>query len=263
MERKRGLLGHLFAWEPTLPLTLPPPTPSQKTGALPALIENDIGGEPVQTTGAKDLYQFLGVRDAFTSWIETRLREYPFQEGKDYCLDEFGNYHLSINMAKELSMVERTTKGTEARQYFIECEKKLRRGESAVDLNNPRVLRGLLANYSEKVEQLEHKVAQAAPAVEFHEAFVACEKLYGLQEASRAFNMKPNALPSLLRKRRKLFVQNGKNFPYSQYLDAGLFVVKLADPDNPRTSNTYITSKGMAWIGKNLLKLSSDTYGSF
>jgi anti-repressor protein len=263
MERKRGLLSHIFAREPTLPLAMPAPTAPQEAGVLPALIESEIGGESVQTTNARDLYQFLGVRDTFATWLWTRLNEYSFMEGKDYCLDEIGNYHLSIDMAKELSMVEKTPKGTEARHYFIECEKKLRRGDSAADLNNPRFLRGLLSNWVEKYEQVEHKLAQAAPAVEFHKAFVACEKLYGLQEASRAFGMKPNALPSLLRKRRKIFVQNGKNFPFAQFGEsgAGFFVVKLADPENPRSSNTYITSKGMAWIGKNLLKMPPESYG--
>jgi anti-repressor protein len=263
MDKRRGLLSHLFAREPTLPLAMPRHSPSpQETNALPALIDNDIGGEPVQTTNARDLYQFLGVRGAFSTWIETRLREYPFLEGTDYCIDEFGNYHISTNMAQQLSMVERTPKGTEARLYFIECEKKLRRGEPAADLNNPRVLRGLLLNFSEKVERLEHKVAEAAPAVEFHKAFVACDKYYGLQQASRVFGKKPNYLSSELRKRQKIFAQNGKNFPYAKYGEAGagFFVVRLADPDNPRTSNIYITSKGMHWIGKNLLKLDPDAY---
>ena len=96
--------------------------------------------ETVQTVDARQLHAFLGVSRDFTTWIKGRISEYGFVHGVDYLLTKSGGqvphqgglrsvtisvYHLTVDMAKELSMVEKTDKGREARRYFIECEKQL------------------------------------------------------------------------------------------------------------------------------------------
>jgi len=86
----------------------------------------------ISTCNARDLHQFLEVQTQFKDWIARRIEEYGFEEGKDFCsnLSESTGgrpakeYALSIDMAKELAMVERTEKGKQARQYFIECERQ-------------------------------------------------------------------------------------------------------------------------------------------
>lgn len=88
----------------------------------------------VQTVNARELHAFLEVGKDFSTWMVDRIRQYGFEQGTDYS-PELGNngqrgkprteYHLSLDMAKELSMVERNAKGRFARQYFIECEKRL------------------------------------------------------------------------------------------------------------------------------------------
>jgi phage anti-repressor protein len=90
---------------------------------------------------AKELYDFLfeGVEKPtpFSMWIKRRINEYEFTEGKDfvtYLLGSTGgrklkDYAVSIDMAKELSMAEKTKKGRQTRQYFIKCEKRLRKLE--------------------------------------------------------------------------------------------------------------------------------------
>lgn len=65
------------------------------------------------------------------------------------------DYHITLDMAKELSMVERNEKGKEARQYFILCEKRAKDNLDA--LRNPKTLRALLAEYSDKVLELQPK----------------------------------------------------------------------------------------------------------
>ena len=101
----------------------------------PIKIEQDtIGGELVQTVDARKLHRFLGVRRRFATWIAERIAEYGFIENQDFAsFSQIGEkprggrptieYHLTLDMAKELSMVERTDKGREARRYFIECER--------------------------------------------------------------------------------------------------------------------------------------------
>lgn len=91
-----------------------------------------IAGEALSTINARDLHRFLEVQTAFKDWIVRRIEEYGFEEGQDFCsiLSKSSggrpakDYHLSLDMAKELAMVEKTPKGREARRYFIECERR-------------------------------------------------------------------------------------------------------------------------------------------
>ena len=89
---------------------------------------------------ARELHQFLGVKRDFSTWIKDRIKKYGFEENVDYttapriggAVHKGGghnkiNYALTINMAKELSMVENNEQGRKARKYFIEAEQTLRK----------------------------------------------------------------------------------------------------------------------------------------
>ncbi|WP_375650153.1 antA/AntB antirepressor family protein [Bartonella sp. MU70NMGDW] len=99
------------------------------------ITEQTIDQETVQTVNARDLHTFLESKQDFSTWIKKRIIAYSFLERQDFIRFhkkmEANNaiaveYHLTLDMAKELSMVERNKKGRQARRYFIECEKKLR-----------------------------------------------------------------------------------------------------------------------------------------
>ena len=96
-----------------------------------------IDGELTQTVDARDLHAFLGVTTEHGKWIARRIESYDFIEGTDFvCSTEVASkgqgrgghnraiYHLTLDMAKQVSMVERTAKGREAREYFIACERR-------------------------------------------------------------------------------------------------------------------------------------------
>lgn len=89
-----------------------------------------------RAVNARELHAFLGVGKDFSSWIKERISKYGFVENQDFSsFTEIGErevgatvrkeYVLSLDMAKELSMVENNERGRQARKYFIECEKKL------------------------------------------------------------------------------------------------------------------------------------------
>lgn len=98
-------------------------------------VKNEVvGGESIQAVSARDLHLQLSVGKDFSNWIKDRINQYGFIENADYIrvANNGGGvnqgfqkieYFISLEMAKELSMVERTDKGKEARQYFIKCEK--------------------------------------------------------------------------------------------------------------------------------------------
>lgn len=94
-----------------------------------------IAGNQIRAVDARELHTFMEVGRVFASWITDRIEQGCFVEGKDYVLTvtKTGvrsnvvqkDYAISISMAKELSMLERNEQGKLARQYFIECEKRL------------------------------------------------------------------------------------------------------------------------------------------
>ncbi len=97
-------------------------------------INGENGGK--QVVSARELYKFLGIQTDFTDWCK-RMFDYGFENGRDYTIllknedkpvskSNPVDYALTIDTAKEISMLQRSDKGKQARQYFIEVEKKLR-----------------------------------------------------------------------------------------------------------------------------------------
>lgn len=115
-----------------------------------AIAINAFSGEinQQQTTliNARDLHAYLQVKTAFAHWILRRIEDFGFVKGEDFVIAEplakngnqsttrvggwFGeskiDYHITLDMAKELCMVERSEIGRAARRYFIEMEKEHR-----------------------------------------------------------------------------------------------------------------------------------------
>jgi anti-repressor protein len=104
---------------------------------LVPIFDGTISNESTLLCNARDLHKFLGVGKMFAHWIKERIAEYEFVENQDYILlANFGkqtsgrgghnrkDYHLTLDTAKELAMVERNEKGRQIRRYFIDCEKR-------------------------------------------------------------------------------------------------------------------------------------------
>ena len=86
-----------------------------------------------QTVSARELHEKLEIKTQFKDWFK-RMLEYAFEEGKDYrsfLSESTGGrpaveYYISIDMAKEICMIQRSDKGRMFRQYFIECERRVK-----------------------------------------------------------------------------------------------------------------------------------------
>ncbi len=104
-----------------------------------------------KAVSARELYEFLEVRTDFTDWCKRNNDYLDFQENINYIvflkneenLDSLGgrpskDYFYTIDAAKEISMLQRSEKGKEARKYFIECERQLKEQKLAVpNFSNP------------------------------------------------------------------------------------------------------------------------------
>ena len=100
------------------------------------VIQHQISNTQIDAVNAKALHSFLEVGKRYTTWISGRINQYKFKENQDFIISPNSGrnsgrgrpskeYIISLDMAKELSMVERTDKGREARRYFIDCERRL------------------------------------------------------------------------------------------------------------------------------------------
>lgn len=126
-----------------------------------------IGGIEINTVDARELHEFLEVGTRFDIWFDRRVKEYDFIINSDFCsflIESSGGrpsteYCITLDMAKELSMVENNEKGRDARKYFIQCEKRLK--EIAV----PQSYADALRAYANEIEMKELALKQRDEAI--------------------------------------------------------------------------------------------------
>ncbi|GDA01530.1 antirepressor [Escherichia coli] len=155
-----------------------------------------ISNETALLVNARDLHAFLDVGKRFASWIVERIAEYGFVENQDFMIisqvrEKIGrgrpakDYHLTLDTAKELAMVERNEKGRQVRRYFIECEKRLRQQETKVE----KVLSGFMPAIMEAIK-LEDKKEYSAPLKPGYRSLIHSPSgVLGLTENSLLMNL--------------------------------------------------------------------------
>lgn len=149
------------------------------------VLANMVNYENKQGTVLVDgrmLHEFLGVKRVFRAWMPQMI-EYGFEENIDYFVcrpnldsEQRGGqnkkeYALTLDMAKEICMIQRSDKGRQARKYFIECEKKLREVEQEKqsvyaklpDFTNPVEAARAWADAEEGRQLAEARVQELAP----------------------------------------------------------------------------------------------------
>lgn len=250
-----------------------------------------INGESIQTINARELHAFLESGIRFNDWIKKRISEYGFIEGIDYVRHElaagvkmsdssdgmgglinaqknvalestgcknFGQqgrieYAVTLDMAKELSMVERNEKGKQARQYFIECERRAKTaGFSLPDFTDPEIAARAWADQFAAKRLAERQLEEARPKVEFHDAVADSVNRQTMQQIAKELNVGPNKLFDFLRKEEVLM---DDNLPYQRYIDAGYFRVIMRQYTDQKgeeriSSRTFVTGKGAIYIQK-------------
>lgn len=178
-----------------------------------------------QTVSARDLWEFLDrPYTKFTMWFN-QYKEYGFVENIDYRAMSVnfytaqGNqstrtdYEITVDMGKELAMLQKTEKGKMARQYFIELEKKWNSPESvmarALKMADIRMI-----EYKENVMQLEGKIEQDKPKVLFAEAVENSDDVILVKEMAliltqQGFRIGQNQLFQYLRDKEFLCKKKG------------------------------------------------------
>ena len=133
--------------------------------ALIPVFTGTISNASVQLCDARNLHTFMQVKRDFSNWIKGRIRKFGFEVDVDYLVAKSGenlngrptvDYHLTLDMAKELSMVENNEMGRQARRYFIECEK--------AQLQQPAALPTPDQPSADQIESIELHVRSAMQA---------------------------------------------------------------------------------------------------
>lgn len=227
--------------------------------ALIKIGSKEVGGSLVQTVNARDLHQFLCVGTAYNHWITRRISEFGFVQDIDFAVsflttDEGGTgrveHFLSLDMAKELSMVERNDKGKQARQYFIECERRALQAPQA-QFSIPKTLSEALrlaADQAETIERQAAQIEQQKPAVEFVERYTEADGSKGFREVCKLLKANEAHFRQFLLDTRIMYRLGGRLMPFAQHLEAGRFtVITGLNGENAYTTAKF-TSKGITWV---------------
>ena len=223
-----------------------------------------------QVVSARHLHSFLEVATDFKDWMP-RMLEYGFEEGKDFSTflsESTGGrpskeYIISLDTAKEISMIQRTDKGRQARKYFIECERIIK--ENIIKprthlevLDSERAL--LLQNieFEKQLEEQRNKIEQDKPKVVFAESVIGSSNSILIRQFAKDlcddnFEIGQNRLFEWFRENKYL---NDQNEPFQQFVSQGLFeVITRAIGSGTETftsKTTKITGKGSVYFANKI-----------
>lgn len=227
----------------------------------------------MQAVSARELHTFLGLTERFSYWFD-RMKQYGFMEGVDYqgckvyntlANQELTDYALSLDCAKEISMLQRNERGKQARLYFIEVDKRFRQGvQSQLPQTFAQALR-LAAEQSEQLEAQKQLIATQAPKALFADAVVTSRQSCLIGELAKILRQNgieigQNRLFTWLRNNNYL-CQYGEryNLPTQRAMDQLLFEVKKTSISRPDgtvlvTSTPKVTGHGQIYFVNKFIK---------
>ena len=226
--------------------------------------------ETGRLVNARELHTFLESKRQFADWIKQRIEQYGFIKDQDYISfnkfvkREIGSsvrteYGLTLDMAKELCMIENNEQGKRARQYFIKMEKMARLGP--VKLPSRIELAEMVIDSERKRLELSNQLKEAEPRIRYAEAVEKADDTILLRQLAKHISNKghvkigQNGLFKWMRNNGYL---NKKNEPYQRYVDMGLFGYHETNVENARVSftrrTTTVTGKGRVYFVNKYLK---------
>ena len=217
----------------------------------------------------RQLHMALDVQTRYNDWF-ARMCEYGFTEGVDFYSNlsktsEVGgrpsvDHLMTLSMAKEIAMLQRTDKGKEVRRYFIQLEEDWNTPEKVV----ARALvysNKMLANARAQLTRATERIALDAPKVRFAESVADSEGTILIRELAKilkqnGYETGEQRLYAQLRHEGYL-ISNRKaadyNTPTQRAAQMGLFVIKksvitTASGETRVQNTTKVTGKGQVYF---------------
>lgn len=202
------------------------------------------------TVLGRDLHELLEVKTAYKDWFP-RMEEYGFTEGIDFnplkiervqmegsrtVTREVQDHQLTIEMAKELCMLQRTEKGKQARQYFIQLEK---------DWNSPeKIMARALQIANQEIKSLrltnavqQQQIAELNPKATYYDLVLQCSDLVSATVIAKDYGKSAKWLNKVLADNKVQFKQGGIWVLYKKYAEKGYTQTK---------TDTYVDNKGIS-----------------
>lgn len=181
----------------------------------------------VQAVMGRDLHAFLGLKDRYNDWFP-RMVEYGFAAGQDFTelsVKPSGagrprqDHIVTLDMAKEIAMIQRTEKGKQARQYFIEVEKRARAPKiDGNEITRMELIQIAMNAETERLE-LEAKNKELEPKADAYDSFLAADGTYSVGNVAKMLGLSQNKLFDRLRNEGVLIAKGAmRNTPYQKYM---------------------------------------------
>lgn len=236
------------------------------------LVKIEVNESLEPMVSGRELHKALGVATAYKDWFP-RMTEYGFIEGQDFnplifeqvqtegnreVKRQMTDHLIKLDMAKEICMIQRTERGKQARQYFIQVEK---------DYNSPekimaralRIAEQELSNLKITVTEQAKRIEESRPKVLFAESVSASDTSILIGDLAKllkqnGYDTGQKRLFEELRQRSFLMkAGSSKNLPTQKAMELGLFEVKESTINNPDgsvrvTKTTKVTGKGQVYF---------------
>ena len=205
----------------------------------------------ISVVSGRELHDFLEVTERYSSWF-LRMTKYGFEESVDYvgckvfntlAKQELQDHALTLDMAKEISMIQRTDKGKQARQYFIEVEKAYKQGQTQYKL--PQTFSEALIELAKEVKKNE----VLKPKADKYDRYLSSKGLITITEIAKEYGMSGRELNKFLHDKGIIYKKGNKWFIYQRYANDGLVGYEIFMPEDREIRRTLKwTTKGEQFI---------------
>lgn len=232
-------------------------------------IQNNDGAQAVL---GRDLHAFLEIGKDYSTWFKD-MCQYGFIAGQDFSpksgkTSEAGgrpriDHIISLEMAKEICMIQRSPLGNQARQYYIECERRARNNVPA--LSGPELVARALIEAQNMLEEKDQQIKELAPKALFADAVAASSGSMLIREFAK--ELCQNGYETGEKRLYEWFRNNGylissktsdRNRPTQYAVERGWFevtehVVQAAGREPFVSTVTRITGKGRQYFMRKLM----------
>ncbi len=221
------------------------------------------------TVLGRDLHEKLEIKSRYNDWF-ARMTEYGFEENQDYVAltqkrvtaqgngTVYTDHQLTLDMAKQICMLQRTDIGRKYREYFLEVERRWN-DPQAVMARSLLYANRQLSAVTGQLEEANATIAQLAPKAAYYDAVAGSEGDTSFRETAKRFGVPEKKFIAVLIAKGYIYRgAGGVLLPYADHMKRGQFVVREVIDNGVQTvrtrSQTKITPTGRQTIWRMLAK---------